>query len=289
MYLFDNGTELISGDSKLDAYKKEIVEELTIADEFKGTRTIEVPIHFDIIMIVRDQLDYVKQAIESIRANTDKSRYKLWIWDNGSDDPTRDYLRSVELSMIANEESVTVWREEINHGFIKPNNRLARMGHNDYIILLNSDTKVHEGWDKALIGFLERNPEYAATGFMGGLVDEEGKGVSVGCGEDIDFICGWCCCFSRQIYDRFGLFDEKNLRFAYCEDADFSFRLKEAGLKIYALHLDLAEHFGNKTAKAVKEQGQDLATTFSHNHQYMRERWKNYLMSERILCSHPQA
>jgi GT2 family glycosyltransferase len=282
MYLFDNGTELVSGDSKLDAYRTEILEELLIADEFTGTKTIEVPIRLDILMVVKDQLEYVQQSIESIRENTES--YHLYVWDNGSQQPTRDYLRTVEREMNEAGQSMTLWREETNHGFLKPNNRLAHMGDADYIILLNSDTKVHKGWERALIGFLEKNSEYAATGFMGGLVDKEGKGVRTGVGEEIDFICGWCCCFARGIYDRFGLFDEKNLRFAYCEDADFSFRLKEAGLKIYALHLDLAEHFGNKTAKAVKAEGQDLATTFAHNHNYIQKRWSHYLESERILC-----
>jgi GT2 family glycosyltransferase len=278
MYLFDNGTELISGDSKLDAYKEEIVEELTIAHEFKGTRTIEVPLQLDILMVVKDQPEYVEQSIESIRASTEN--YHLYVWDNGSKEPTRNYLLQQKMEM----SNMTLWREETNHGFLRPNNRLAHMGNGDYIVLLNSDTKVHQGWDKALIGFLEEKPEYAVTGFMGGLVDAEGKGMRTGVGEEIDFICGWCCCFSRNIYDEFGLFDEKNLRFAYCEDADFSFRLKEAGRRIYALHLDLAEHFGNKTAKAVKEEGQDLATTFAHNHAYIQKRWSHYLENERILC-----
>ena len=228
-------------------------------------------------MVVKDQLEYVKQSIESVIENTEN--YNLYVWDNGSKQPTKDYLQSIMATEII------LRREETNIGFIEPNNALAETGSGDYIILLNSDTKVHKGWDKALIGFLEKNPEYAATGFMGGLVDKEGMGVSTGVGEEVDFICGWCCCFSRKIYEKFGLFDDENLKFAYCEDADFSFRLKEAGLKIYALHLDLAEHFGNKTAKAVKKEGHDLATTFAHNHNYIKKRWSHYLKNERILCS----
>lgn len=270
MYLFDNGTTLISGDSKLDAYKKEIIEELTIADEFEGK-------HIDILIVVKDQLDYVKQCIESIRANTEN--YHIYVWDNGSKPPTIDYL----WEMLDNED-MTLISQPYNTGFIKPNNELAKKTTGDYMVLLNSDTRVHKGWDKALIGFLEKNPQYAATGFMGGLVDENGMGISVGNGEDIDFICGWCCCFHRKVYDEFGLFDEENLQFAYCEDADFSFRLKEAGKRIYALHLDLAEHFGNKTAQAVKDEGKDLSVTFSHNHNYIKQRWAKYLKEERILC-----
>lgn len=282
MSLFDDGIELISSEAKIDAYKEEIVKELLIVDDFKQTRTTEIPIFFDILMVVRDQLEYVQQSIESIRENTEN--YHLWIWDNGSGQETREYLNNLELESIENDECITVWREYHNHGFIKPNNRLADMSDGDYIILLNSDTKVHKGWYKALIGFLENNPQYSLTGFMGGLLDKEGKGIRVGCGEEIDFICGWCCCFHRKIYDEYGLFDENNLKFAYCEDADFSLRLKEAGLKIYALHLDLVEHFGNVTAKAVKEEGRDLCSTFNHNHNYIRKRWSKYLKSERILC-----
>ena len=87
-------------------------------------------------------------------------------------------------------------------------------------------------------------------------------------------------CFSRQTYESFGLFDDKNLDFAFAEDADFSLRLKEKGGKIYALHTDYAYHYGNITIKDVQKKLNTL-DSFRHNHEYIARRWKDYLAEER--------
>jgi len=242
--------------------------------------TCEQEESIDILMVVKDQYDYVRQSIESIIKNS--SNYHLYIWDNGSEELTAKYLQEVALLF---EDKITLIKNSENSGFIVPNNRLAELGNNDYLILINSDTKVHENWTKPLVNFLKKNSDYSIVGYMGGLLNEEAQGVKINYGEEIDFVCGWCCCMSRSFYNNFGLFDEQNLKFAYCEDADLSLRAKEAGSKIYSLHLDLVEHYGSVTAKAVKEQGTDLSLTFSHNHNYMKKRWNEYLQKERVMCN----
>ena len=50
----------------------------------------------DIIIVVRDQLDYLKSCIESIENNTEN--YKLFIWDNASSEPTKKYLEELNLN-----------------------------------------------------------------------------------------------------------------------------------------------------------------------------------------------
>ena len=102
------------------------------------------------------------------------------------------------------------------------------------------------------------------------------EGAGFGFGSEYDYICGWCMCFERSIYNEFGLFDDENLSFAYGEDADFSLRLKEAGKEIYALHLDLVKHFGNKTINAVSKE-LDVKTSFDANHKYLKSRWAEFL------------
>lgn len=41
----------------------------------------------DILIVVHNQLDYVKQCIQSIQEHT--NNYHIYIWDNGSDDETK--------------------------------------------------------------------------------------------------------------------------------------------------------------------------------------------------------
>jgi len=233
----------------------------------------DAPVHKDILIVVKDQLPFVKTCLESIRKHT--KDYTIYLWDNGSSQETVDYLKSVE------NDDLIVYFNSDNDGFIIPNNRLIERTTSDYIILLNSDTKVYPGWDTAMIAFLRSDPNLAQVGYMGGLLNEMAEGSQTAWGAEIDFIPAWCTCIARSTYRKFGLFDEEHLTFAYCEDADFSLRLKSCGERIYALHLSYVEHFGSQTIKAVHAEGKvDVESSFAKNHAYMRERWKNYLSPE---------
>jgi GT2 family glycosyltransferase len=227
----------------------------------------ELGIEKDILMVVHNQVEYIRQCIKSIQDNTEK--FNLFIWDNGSNEETLAYLRSLP-------DDVTLVRSAYNQGFIGPNNRLIELGKAPYIILINSDAVVFEGWDRLLVGWLEYDSNVAQTGFQGGILDHNGKGVGAAVGYDIDYVCGWCSCISRKTYDEFGLFDEEHLEFAYCEDSDFSMRLREAGKKIYALHTQLAHHFQNKTVVEVMKE-QEIRHFIAMNHQYLKKRWEKFL------------
>lgn len=235
----------------------------------------------DIIVVVHNQLEYVKQCIESVLANTTE-KSALHIWDNASDRPTAKYIDDVTHeprtgNVLANH----LFTCDYNAGFIFPNNEVAANGTwADYIILLNSDTVVKPGWDKALIGYLQQHPECAQVGYMGGLLDEDGHGLCPAFGSEIDFVVAWCTCIRRSTYKQHGLFDGEHYKFAYFEDADLSLRLKKAGYEIYALHLDYVDHYGNVTARSVK---QKVPGSFRKNQAFFTSRWATYLEGGRML------
>lgn len=230
----------------------------------------------DIIIVVHNQYQLVRECIESIRAHT--KNYRLYIWDNDCDSETRTYLNSLRA-----DGDCELVLSTINSGFIEPNNKLVTLGEGEYVILLNSDTKVSEKWTDALLGWLQQNPDCAAVGYCGGLLDEKGMGVHSGVGYDIDYVCGWALCFSRKVLSEFGLFSPE-LRFAYAEDADFSLRLKEAGRQVYALASPLVHHYGNQTIKEVlKVESAEIKAAIAQNHDYIRLRWADYLKHGRVL------
>jgi GT2 family glycosyltransferase len=111
---------------------------------------------------------------------------------------------------------------------------------------------------------------------MGGILDENGKGKWFNCGTEIDYISGWCFAIKRETYNKFGLFDQENLEFAYGEDADFSLRLRQSGAYIHALHLSLVHHFENKTILQVRHK-RDCSKTFEKNHSFIKEKWNSYI------------
>jgi GT2 family glycosyltransferase len=249
--------------------------------------SIAEPAWKDIIIVVHDQLMYLKMCIESIREHT--SNYTLYIWDNGSGKETVDYLEQLQKEFAIGKDldwDIEVWRSEKNEGFIIPNNKMAAIGEGDYIILLNSDTKVFRNWDMAMIGWLQQNSNVAQVGYWGGHLGDDGRGSGGDFGYNVDYIYGLCFCISRETYSKYGLFDQENLDFAYCEDSDFSLRLLEDGKNLYALHAPLVYHYQNKTIQAVNEEGRiDVRATFEHNHEYIRLRWKDYLSTKRVLLN----
>lgn len=253
-----------------DAHRDQIITELGYAQAARDASK-------DIIIVAHNQLNYLKACVESIQANT--RNYHLYIWDNASDADTERYL---DRLLFTNPGVVEVMRSDENIGFIKPNNELVEWGTGEYVILLNSDTKVFEGWDASLLGYLQHHPETALVGYLGGVLDGSGYGYRSAFGGAIDYVAGWCVCLERKTYAEYDLFNEE-LVFAYCEDADLSLRLQAAGRKVYALHLMLVHHFENKTITAVRDEGRiDVRATFDRNHDYMRRRWKDYLERQRI-------
>lgn len=245
----------------IDDMKKELIAGFMCQDAMK-----------DILIVVKDQYEYIQNCIDSICSNT--NNFNLYLWDNGSNLETARYLECV-----AQKNNCFLVRSEINEGFIKPNNELIKLTTSPYIILLNSDTEVKANWDLTMLGLLQQNSNLAAVGYGGCSLDKNFDGGRVAFGSKIDYIAGWSICIKRDIYDKFGLFDEVNLEFAYCEDADFCLRLKEAGLEIYAINVELVNHYENKTIKSV--QTEEFKCFFKEclekNREYCIKRWKDFL------------
>ena len=263
-------------DKHLDSMSKELASFSKANGKFK-----------DILIVVHDQLPLLQSCLNSIFQNTDF--FHVYIWNNGSGKETFDYLNNINRYFEKSDtKRLDVLHADRNLGFVEPNNELARISTNDYLIFLNSDTSVTQGWDLGLVGMLD--DEVLQTGYAGCYLGEDGLGgaknsenQTVGFGSNIDYLAGFCFAISRETYNTFGLFDP-NYRFAYFEDSDFSLKLKQAGKKLYALHLGLVLHLGNATINAVQKEGNvDIELTFSYNQAYFQQKWQRYLSNERVL------
>ena len=238
---------------RVPGYRDQILDELVCRSDYRRSTK-------DILIVAHDQLPYLQRCVQSIRNNT--SDYTLRVWDNGSSPETS--------SWISSQSDIVRYRSEENLGFIVPNNRMCADCHSEHIILLNSDTEVMPWWDEAMIAMVQKRG-YSQVGYLGGRLDESGKGSAFAFGADIDYIPGWCFCMPMSVYRSHGLFDEDNLDFAYCEDSDLSLRITESGGKIYSLHLGLVVHHENKTILEVSK-SRDCKESYRRNHEYIRRR-----------------
>lgn len=253
--------------------KDHLIEELTCQET--GSAATK-----DILVVVRDQPALTRACLESVVANT--TDYHLYVWDNGSGPETKAVLD--EFAQLPNFTRLT---HPLNVGFIIPNNRMARLGGGEYLILLNNDCEVHSGWAEALTGWLQYHPECEAVSYQGGLLSEHGIGIGTNTGEEVDYLAGWCLCLRRSWWSRHGLFDEGNLRFAYGEDTDLCLRMREKGKSLYALNLEYVKHHAHQTTAAVKAE-RDMKADFAANHRYVQSRHADYLRTSRVLLRHPE-
>jgi GT2 family glycosyltransferase len=226
----------------------------------------------DILLVVHDGYEYVKNCVDSVFKNT--KSFRLHVWDNASATRTSNYLK--ELASLPN---VKLYRSETNEGFIIPNNRMVREASSEWVVLLNSDTEVLPRWDEVMIGTLKNNPEIRQVGFSGGILSDNCEFVERGVGEQIDYVCGYCFCMSRKTIKDIGLFDEENICFAYCEDSDLSLRIRERGWRIYSCYSDeLVRHYGSKTSSEVMKKDERLESCARLNLEYLKKRWKSFLL-----------
>lgn len=245
---------------------EKIKEELLLIDKANKIKK-------DILIVVHNQYDFIKNCVESIYKNT--KNFNLFIWNNGSDFQTSSYLEKISNK----KDNIKLYNFSENLGFIIPNNRMIQETLAPYVILLNSDTEVRKNWDKVLIGFLEKNKDVALAGYEGGILDKTGLGVDKSYGYDIDYVCGYCMCLPRKTYLEFGLFDEENINFAYCEDSDLSLRIREKNKKIHACYsTDLVVHYGNRTSLDLLNKDENFTKTVHENLIYLQKRWNKYLI-----------
>ncbi|MCX6138972.1 MAG: glycosyltransferase family 2 protein [Ignavibacteriales bacterium] len=178
--------------------------------------------------------------------------FEIILVDNGSSDGSVEFVREKF-------PAIRVVALESNQGFAGGNNRGVEAARHDLIVLLNNDTRVEEGWLKALVDAVEPDDVAAASsliltdGIPARYYEKNGSINFLGHNimrvfekrEDIFFAGGASLMYKRNIL---GLpFDEDY--FAYAEDVHLSLRARFLGLRVLHVHDSVVHHFGSGTSK----------------------------------------
>ena len=108
-------------------------------------------------------------CIESVLGKTGWPDLEVVVVDNHSSDGTPGYLRG----LAARDSRVRCVLNAANRGFAGGNNDGLRVATGDFIVLLNSDTIVTEGWLDGLLAPLEAAP---AVGLAGPVSNDSSVG-----------------------------------------------------------------------------------------------------------------
>lgn len=213
----------------------------------------------DIVVLVHDQAGWADLAIRAVEHHT-KNPYRLIIVDSASkEEKTKALLRD------AKERGHTVVHLSENRSFSNGVNAGVRVGHSKYVVVLNDDALVTEGWDTAMlqdasskeVGLVGARSNYAA-GAQGdpGFVGEP------------PFLVFVCVCFKRELWEKtVGPLDEETFDGFSSEDLDYSWRVLKAGLKLRVSNAFVL-HAGSRTLLAQLQN----ADALNRNNQKYNER-----------------
>ncbi|MFN3480499.1 MAG: glycosyltransferase, partial [Thermodesulfovibrionales bacterium] len=236
-----------------------------------------------IIILTFNQLEYTKRCVESIKRHTPEPHEIIFI-DNGSKDGTVDWLRR----LVAENENYRLIENKENRGFAAGCNQGIREAKGEYILLLNNDVIVTEGWLNGLLYCLKKAPDAGIVGPMtnniSGLqkieVDYEGEeGIDdfsrrfretyYGRRVPLRRIVGFCMLFRRDLIDRIGLLDE-SFGTGNFEDDDLCLRAELEGFKNYIAGDVFIHHYGSRSFIGNKI---DYNATMGGNRKRFNEKW----------------
>jgi GT2 family glycosyltransferase len=220
-----------------------------------------------IIILTTNALAMTKeQLLDVAKLNTGNLDVECLVVDNGSTDGTEDKIKDYKLSNM----NYRFIQSGSNLGFAGGNNigiKDALKRNTDFIILMNNDLILQKNMIIDLVEFMQKNPDvgiaspkiYFAKGYefhkdrysesekgnvlwyAGGIIDRKNiytshRGVDqVDRGqfnkiEETDVANGACAIISSFAFKKVGLLDTSF--FLYWEDADFSERIRQFGLKV---------------------------------------------------------
>jgi len=241
-----------------------------------------VPELVSIIIPAFNQLDYCRQCVHSLLANT-RPPYQLILVDNGSTDGVGEFFDSIP--------GVDVVHAGQNRGFAGGVNLgLARAeGH---ALLLNSDTIVPRGWLERLETALLRSDDIGVVGPMSNCVSgsQQIDGLEFtsmdqineyaqclgernhGKLRDVARLVGFCVLIRDRVVREVGLFDE-SYGIGNYEDDDYCVRVLRAGYRLCVAEDAFVFHYGGRTFLGMGLVDDEWRALMQRNEQVFAQKW----------------
>jgi GT2 family glycosyltransferase len=240
----------------------------------------------DIIIPVYNACDDVLLCLSSLIEKTDLA-HRIIIVNDGDEERTTEMLQAFESSF----NHVEILNNPENIGYTKSVNRGIKGSNAGWVIVLNSDTIVSEGWlgrlmncalssDKiGMVGPLsnaaswqsipeihDKNgdwhlnplPEGMSVDHLSTLVEQH----SIREYPEVGVINGFCQLINMELLDEIGLLDEIAFPVGYGEENDMCARAVKAGYKLliaddtYVFHAK-SKSFGHEQRKKLAKQGSE--------------------------------
>jgi len=198
-----------------------------------------------IVIPVYNKWAYTAACLRSLAETSCSAGFEVIVVDDQSTDETAQRLAGID--------GLVSLRNEQNLGFVGSCNRGAEQARGRYIVMLNNDTQVLDGWLDALLETFEHFPDTGLAGARlvypdgtlqeaGGIIFRDGSGWNYGKGDnadrpeyqfsrEVDYCSGACIMLPTALFHELGGFDSHYAP-AYYEDTDLAFRIRQRGLRV---------------------------------------------------------
>ncbi len=244
-----------------------------------------------ILIPVYNNFDYTWHCLESVLKYSADVSYEVIIADDCSDDLT---MRLGEIC-----SGIHIVKNKENQGFLLNCNHAAQAARGDYIVFLNNDTQVQQGWLSSLISVMEKDSTVGLVGskFLypdghlqeaGGILWADGSAWNFGRGQnpnepqfnylhEADYISGASIMIRTSLWKEIGGFDERYAP-AYYEDTDLSFEVRKHGYRVMYQPLSIVVHYEGISNGSDKTSRHNAFISLNRRKFY--DKWKETLEKE---------
>lgn len=243
-----------------------------------------IPQMTSIVILTYNELSVTKECVQSIRRHTPEPHEIIFI-DNGSTDGTVKWLKT----QIQQNQNYRLIENKTNLGFARGCNRGIEASRGEYILLLNNDVVVADGW---LAGLVQCHRYAPDAGIVGPMTNHISGPQQIPAGDyhsvkvlesyAADFkrrfdnrritlrrIVGFCMLFRRSLVEAIGLLDE-SFGTGNFEDDDFCLRSALAGCKNYIAGDVFIHHYGSRSFIGNKI---NYSAAMSGNRKIIEQKW----------------
>ncbi len=245
-----------------------------------------------IVIPVHGQLGYTLNCLDGLQSHATRLTKEVIVVDDASPDDSGRFLRRVR--------GIRYLRRPKNTGFVDSCNCGGLAARGRFIVVLNNDTRVVDGWLDELIGGFAL---FAGAGLVGsklhyedgslqeagGIVWRDGSAWNYGRHDDpnrpeyayarqVDYVSGCSIAVPMPLWRELGGFDPC-FRPAYAEDADLAFRVRARGRQVWLQPQSRVVHYEGKTCGTDTSSGVKAHQPVNMKRLFLR--WREDLAAHR--------
>jgi GT2 family glycosyltransferase/SAM-dependent methyltransferase len=238
-----------------------------------------------VLILTYNNLPVTQICLHSIYANTIYPNFEIIVVDNASNDETPAWLKQFNKS----HSNIKIIVNNANLGFAAGNNQAAREANGEYLIFLNNDTVVTDGWIGRLLSYIQEKPHIGLVGPVTNSIGNEAripvsyttpvemelfakdralsmKGQFI----NIRMLALYCVLTRKDQFESLGCLDER-FGVGMFEDDDLAVRYHQAGLSVICVEDVFVHHFQSMSFSKLKKDYYNRL--FSENRKKYEEKW----------------